>query len=220
MLRFRKAVAAASGGFTLIELLVVLLLTGVIGGIVTASLIRGLQTTDRADDRISATLDLQRAIERVGRELRAADPLIFPTSGATFRQEVRAQVKRGGEIYRYRYYLVSTPEGGAELREDVRRLDGQGNVVESRDGLFIADVANLETGTELFTYYMVDPVTGDFGEATCDDPTDAECRDLHLTATQIRMRLERLLPGQEPIGLETVVNIRNTRYSVTEDLEG
>ena len=218
MLRPPASAARTQRGFTLVEFLVVLVLIGVIGGIVTSSLIRGLQTADRADDRISATLDLQRAIERVGRELRAADPLIFPTSGATFRQEVRAQVKRDGQTFRYRYYLVDTT-GGAELREDVRRVV-DGEVVESRDGLFIADVANLQTDTELFTYYVVDPITGEFGEAQCDDPTDAACRDLHLTATQIRMRLERLLPNQDPIGLETVVNIRNTRYSAADDLEG
>ena len=205
-------------GFTLVELLVVLVLIGVVGGVVTSSVISGLLATDRADARISALSDLQRGIERVGRELRAADPLVFEVDLADpdppkFSEEVLAEVYRDGERIRFRYYLVDVGDGVGELREDVTRYAADGSVAESRDGLFIADVANLQTGTPLFTYYTSDATTGGLEKITCTDPADAACRDEHVTATQVQLQLEKLLPEQEPIRLETVVNIRNTRFT-------
>ena len=204
-------------GFSLVELLVVLVLTGVVGGVVANGVIQGMQASQRADARIQALSELQRGIERVGRELRAADPLVFEVDLSDpdqpdFSEEVRAEVHRDGERLRFRYYLVDTGGGVGELREDVTRYAPDGTVVESRDGLFIADVANLQTGVPLFTYATNDPITGELVEITCTDPGDAGCRDQHVTATQVELRLQKLLPDQEPVMLETVVNIRNTRF--------
>ena len=204
-------------GFSLVELLVVMILTGVIGGVVVAAVTSGFRTSATAESRIDAINDLQRGIQRIGRELRVADPLVFQAAPLgdpqpAFSEEVRAEVERDGQRTRYRYYLVDVGDGVAELREDVQRLDGSGNVLSSNDGLFIADVANLTTGTKLFSYYTTDLDTGELEEIPCDDATDQVCRDRHLTATQIEMRLEKLLPRQPPVQLQTIVNVRNTRF--------
>jgi hypothetical protein len=117
---------------------------------------------------------------------------------------------RGGERHRFRYYLSELPDGSAELREDVRRETLSGSLIGTSDGLFIADIANHETGQPLFTYYTTNPVTGQLLKIDCD-PTSSTCLQEHATATQVRLTLERLLPEQDPIRVETVLNIRSAR---------
>ena len=205
------------GGFTLVELLVVIVIFGVVGGFVTATIVSALQTSRRAEARIHALNDLQRGIERVGRELRAASPLLLDEDRA-FADGVGAEVVRGGQRIIYEYYLVET-EDSVELREDVTRRTLDGDLVSEQDGLFIADIANLETGTPLFTYFVTEPITGEIREIDCDAEglSDEECLNKHLTATQIRLTLEKVLPEQQPIRVETIVNIRNTRYVPPEE---
>jgi type II secretory pathway pseudopilin PulG len=204
-------------GFTVVELLVVLLLTGVVGGIVTAAIVSSLRVTRDSDDRITALIDLQRGVERVGRELRAANPLILDASMA-FADEITAEVQRDGARWRYRYYLQGDEETGWELREDVRRYEGD-TIVEQRDGLFITGVANHETGTPLFRYFAVNPETRALEELVCDEDVSAsECRDRHATASQVMLTLERLVPNGPPTRVESSFNIRNTRFG-TIDME-
>jgi prepilin-type N-terminal cleavage/methylation domain-containing protein len=196
-------------GFTLIELLVVIILLGVVGGVAMSGIVTGLHATRRGEARVAALNDLQKGIERVGRELRAAEELRFE-SGSDPSEVVIARIVRGGERLQYRYYLTALPDGSAELREDVRRETLSGNILGSRDGLFIADIANHTTGRALFTYYTTNPVTGALVEIDCD-PTEDLCLQLHATATQVRLTLERLLPEQAPIQVETILNIRSAR---------
>ena len=205
----------AERGSTMVELMVVLVLMGVIGSIVTGAVVSSLTTSRQADSRMSAMSDLQRGIERVGRELRVADRLELDSNG-DFAESIGARVYRGGQRVTYRYYIAEPDdgEGNPELREDVRRETVDGDLIEEQEGLFIADIANLETGTDLFTYYAVDPDTEELEELDCDAKgwSESECRVRHSTASQIRLRLEKLLPEQEPMRVETVVNIRNTRF--------
>lgn len=72
-------------GFSLVELLVVVLVLGVIGGITLTGLVQGLRTGARADARIEAFTDLQRAAERVSRDLRRGiwtDTFVTPAAPA------------------------------------------------------------------------------------------------------------------------------------------
>jgi prepilin-type N-terminal cleavage/methylation domain-containing protein len=203
----------AEGGFTLVELLVVMILLGVIGSIVTSSVITAFVSTRRGEQRVHALNDLQKGIERVGRELRAADPLILE-AGKDPAEGIGAEVIRNGQRIEYRYYLVDLGDG-VELREDVvrRALDGQ--VDSQQQGLFIADIGNLEKNppTPLFTYYYTDPGTRQLREIDCDADglTESQCLQRHTTATQVRLTLEKLLPEHGPIKVETVVNIRSVR---------
>jgi prepilin-type N-terminal cleavage/methylation domain-containing protein len=196
-------------GVTLIELLVVVIILGVVGGVAMSGIVTGLQATRRGEARVAALNDLQKGIERVGRELRSAEELRFE-AGSDPSAVVIAQIVRGGERHRFRYYLSELPDGSAELREDVRRETLAGALVSTSDGLFIADIANHETGQPLFTYYTTNPVTGQLLEINCD-PSASACLQEHATATQVRLTLERLLPEQDPIRVETVLNIRSAR---------
>lgn len=202
-------------GFTLVELLVVIVILGVIGGMVTSTVIASLNATRRAEARMTALSDLQRGVERVGRELRAADPLVLDSEN-DYAMSVGADVSRAGERITYRYYIVEPADGNPELREDVVRSTLGGDLIEQRDGLFIADIANIETEVPLFTYFAIDD-EGELSEIDCEDLSDSACRDKHLTASQIRLSLEKLLPEQDPVYVETMVNIRNTRYATSED---
>jgi prepilin-type N-terminal cleavage/methylation domain-containing protein len=211
MLTHARRTVGRDGGFTLVELLVVLLLLGVVGSIITTSVITAFTSTRRGEARVHALNDLQRGLERVGRELRAADPLVLepgmdPSAG------IGAEIVRRGERIAYRYYLVEVGES-VELREDIVRRTLGGQVIEQQEGLFIADVANVETGTPLFTYYYTDPSTRQLREVDCeaDGLTETQCLQRHTTATQVRLTLEKLLPEQSPIRVETVVNIRSVR---------
>jgi prepilin-type N-terminal cleavage/methylation domain-containing protein len=209
MLRTRAKVLSTESGFTLVELLVVLLLLGVVGGFVTTSIITSLQASRRGEARVMALNDLQLGIERVGRELRAAEELrIEPGSDPA--QAIGAQVIRNGQRVTYRYYLVPVGDG-AELREDVTRRSLSNQLISERNGLFITDISNLETGTPLFRYLVTDPTTGQLEELDCDGLSEAQCEQRHATATQIQLTLGKLLPEQEPIEVETVINIRSVR---------
>jgi prepilin-type N-terminal cleavage/methylation domain-containing protein len=211
MLTSTRRHPSTEGGFTLIELLVVVIILGVIGSIVTSSVISALVSTRRGEQRVHALNDLQRGIERVGRELRAADPLVLEP-GMDPSEGVGAEIIRDGQRIEYRYYLIEADER-VELREDVVRRSLNGQLINQQQGLFIADIANLETDTPLFTYFYTDPATRQLREVDCeaDGLTESQCLQRHTTATQVRLTLEKLLPEQPPIQVETVVNIRSVR---------
>lgn len=201
------------GGYSLVELLVVMAILGVVGAIVTSAIIQSSKATRRAQERITALADLQKGLDRVGRELRAADPLILDSSG-DYDSSIGAEVLRGGVRYRFSYYLVTTADGD-ELRQDIATLDSSGAVVSTDTGLFIANIANdvLSPSVPLFTY------RNSSGETiACTDldlslaADQATCRDRHLTAAQVELAIGKTLPEQDPLLLETVINIRNTRF--------
>ena len=214
MLTLLRTRARDDAGFTLVELLTVLVMLGVIGGFVTASLITAMRSSSQTEARTYALTDLQRGLQRVGRELRVGELQLDP--GGAFADGAGARVTRGNQRIDYRYYLEENEDDDSvSLLEDVVRTDLATNVTTSQNGLFIADIANLETGTPLFTYYRNHPVTDELIEVSCVDDGVAvsadECRQRHATATQIELTLEKLLPDQPPMRVSTTVNIRNTR---------
>jgi prepilin-type N-terminal cleavage/methylation domain-containing protein len=67
-------IRSSDAGFTLVELLVVITLTSVIGATMVTSVVRSLDVTARATSRVEALTDLQRALERMSRNIRVAEP--------------------------------------------------------------------------------------------------------------------------------------------------
>src|SRR5688572_15198620 len=74
MLMLRKRLRDEDG-VSLVELLVVILLMAVIGGAGTTTLVRSMQVSAKTQTRFDALADLQRSVDRMTRELRAAAPL-------------------------------------------------------------------------------------------------------------------------------------------------
>lgn len=183
-------------GLTLVELLVVMLIMGIVGSVVASGMIQGLQTSGRAQSRITALTDLQRGVERVARELRVANPLCLTTGLED--THLGANVYRDGKRYRYEYYL-SGAGAAQELLADITEFDpvdaATGTVLAS--GTFIAEIGNDLLGVPLFEYadQNGDPTTG------------------YATAAQVTINLAKQVRDSDPILVSTTVEIRNTRYT-------
>ncbi len=201
-------------GFTLVELLVVIVLLGVVGTIVVTATISSLGAASSAEDRIRALNDLQLGVQAVGRELRAANPLVLDANG-DYETSVSASVLRDGDRFVFDYYLDEHDDGSTALFQDVNRYSLAGDHLSTREGVFITDIANDETGTPVFEYYAIDPETRELELIDCETLSESECRTEHLTAQQVGLTLEKQLPGQDPIAVESVFNIRNTHFDPT-----
>lgn len=218
-------------GFTLIELMVVIAILSVIGGVVVASVVRALEVTTQANERTNALTDIERGLERVTRQIRVADPLLIDPdkqcdSLSLSATECETQVLQrrldalsyaNNQLVQNSYYL-DTSSPSVELQQDVTITDPDtGNIVADSTGQFIADIANLKTGTPLFRFLAPDSVSGELTEITCGDlgATEAdvdECRSRYATASVVEMTLSKVLTDSTPLTASTAVNIRNTRF--------
>lgn len=68
-------------GFSLIELLVVIILFGVVSALVSASIIRALQSQQESTSRGTALSELKTAVSRIGREVRGASAVLTAQDG-------------------------------------------------------------------------------------------------------------------------------------------
>lgn len=190
------------GGFTLVELLVVMLIMGIVGGVVTTALVRGMQTSAVAQSRIQGLSDLQRGVERIARELRVADPLCLTVGEEDTR--LGASVYRAGKRYRYDFYLQGSGDE-LELVQDVTEFsspaDTSGSVVA--EGTFIA-----EAGNDLVTDAAGDPLPlFEYFDQDGDPPITPQA------AAQVQVNLSKQVRGDDPLVVTTSVEVRNTRYS-------
>jgi type II secretory pathway pseudopilin PulG len=168
-------------GASLVELLVVLVLVSVVGTIAVNGLVTAMRVSRQTEARVHAAAELQRAAERITRDVRAACPLevldgdrlvgvVHPGTGTAQRA-----------IYRYdaatRTLLSAT-------------ADPTGPIVSSTERIVMTDV---EPAGPLFTYLGEDgtPVT-----AAADVRT-------------VQISLRRDLREQDPVEIETMVALRN-----------
>jgi type II secretory pathway pseudopilin PulG len=176
-------------GIGLVELLVVMLLLTVVGAMVLSTVIGGLQTTRKADARVTALTDLQKAVERIGRETRVADPLLVASAS-----DFQGQIYRNGARLRYRYWL-----SGTDLMER-RDQFSAGTWSVGPAQVFVRDVVE----SNVFTYLDATgaDITGQVatGAASVND------------VARVSVRLRRGLREQSPIEVQTLVMLRNAEY--------
>ena len=200
----------AQDGFTLVELLVVMVLTGIVGTVVTVSVVNSMSVARSTSQRATALHDVERALQVVGRELRIADPICLD-DGGDYRNTVGAQVERDGAT-QIHTFTIEEDDGIQFLFQDIvgyepgdvqaciPRADATPTALPRRR--LVTDVDN---GIEaVFTYH--DALGGDID---CDVEA---CEQ----AVQIGIRLVRNLEGGEDIRAETRINVRNLRYGRIE----
>lgn len=173
-------------GVTLIELLVVMVVFGVVGGIVLTSTVTALQNAAATNARIDALQELELAMQRVTRDLRAADPLELVTG--EYDTALGASILRDGQRSSVRFRLVDAGDVQQMVREDV----GQ------------TLVTNLDNGGDPVFEYL-----DRFGqEITCT----SDCDTALLQAAQVQVRFVRVIPDSTPAIVETRVSVRNLRH--------
>lgn len=202
-------------GFSLIELLVVMVILGVIGGVVTSAIITAMNSARETTSRTQAIHELEVSLERIGRELRAADPIL--PSGSTPR---RYHEHLGAEVVRDRKVLVVSYQ--VEVDGDHQRLVQDTTTFDLDDLMDDPDaepvvsprrtlITAIDNGDEpVFRYY-----DGDGQEITCDPDVEgaAACDHEYGAAKKIGIRLMRdLQDDRNPVRVETRINVRNTRY--------
>jgi type II secretory pathway pseudopilin PulG len=177
----RHDACGREAGASLVELLVVLVLVSVVGTMAVNGVVTAMRVSRQTEARVQAAAELQRATERITRDVRSACPMevmeadelvgvVHPGTGTARRA-----------IYRYdaaTKTLVSATAAAA------------GPIVPSGETVVMTDV---EPDGAMFTYFddAGDPVT-----AAADVRT-------------VRVALRRDLPEQDPVEVETMVALRN-----------
>jgi prepilin-type N-terminal cleavage/methylation domain-containing protein len=179
-------------GFTLVELLVVMALLLIVGSVVVNGLVSGLRATERGQARVEALTDLERAVERMARDLRFADPV-----DAASPTQVIVNVLRDA--------------GGTRERHRITYAVSPGSITETRA---VYDPPSAATPTSTITRPVIDnldPAVTVFEFAEADGQLWVPGTDSVDDIAEIRIDLARELREQEPIAVETSVFVRNVR---------
>jgi prepilin-type N-terminal cleavage/methylation domain-containing protein len=174
-------------GFTLVELLVVMVLMGVVGGVVVNAVTTSLRSASSTTARVTALHELEIGLQRITRDLRAADPLVLSTSAA-YATDLGAEIDRSGSRREVRFTLTT--------------VDGQQRVMQMDTGQTL--VTEVDNGPDPIFRYL--DAVGDDVICTTD------CAEKYLGAAQIEVRLVRNIPGSTPVQAETRVAVRSIRY--------
>ncbi len=185
-----RSMAGDERGFTVVELLVVMVILLVISTIVVNGLVTGLQETARGQARVEALTDLERAAQRMARDLRFADPV-----DAASTSQVIINVLRD--------------DGGTAVRHRVTYNVAAGTVTETR-AIYDPPSAAAPTSTTNSTVIdELDPAATVFAFFKADGQAWTSGTDALSDLAEIRLDLRRQLPGQNPMELETSVFVRN-----------
>lgn len=173
-------------GFALVELLVAIVIAGVVGGVVLTSLVSGMRASSDAQDRIDAFNELQVALERMSRELRAADPIEIATG-----DEVRVRTFRDGACTEYTFTRTGTSLDVTRrpLGDMSCSAPGTATTTQLLDGIM-----NAEADPPVFQFFTAD------GVAT------TALSDIDVIELTLRKSV-----GQQPsVVVATVVHVRNS----------
>lgn len=188
----RRRVARDDAGFSLIELIVVMGIMLVVGAVVISGIVSGLRATARGQARVEALTDLERAAERMARDLRFADPV----DGATPTQVI---------------VNVLRDDTGTQVRHRVTYAVAVGTITETR-AIYDPPSAAAPTTTRTSTVIDgLDPATPVFVFSDADGQVWVPGTDPLDDLAEIQLDLRRELPDQDPIEVETSVFVRNVK---------
>ncbi len=204
--RFRAA-CDDERGVTLVETLVVLVLIGLVGSVVTSSLVQGMRVTTATQSRFHALAEMQKSVDRMTRELRAAAvvQVMEPdrTAVVVYRENFTQQVRftytycSGQQRLHVKQETMATPVPPATIA--AFPAISSPTACPSSDPVLAEPVLN--NGTPMFTYLTAPTLA----VPTPTTPTSAS------KVGQIRVLVARNLPSQPPITVETLVRLRNVR---------
>ena len=191
-------------GVSLVELLVVILLMSVIGGAATTSLVRSMKVSAATQTRFDALGDLQKSVDRMTRELRAAAPQVVGGAPVVVAEEDRivVDVFREGFSQIRRFTYVYCPAQ--------RRIHaGTEGPTPVPSGIPL-DVNCATTTLPILIEDVTNPAAGAGSVFEYRDRNGAVTLDRTRVKT-IRVTVKRDLPDQQPITVETMVRLRNVR---------
>jgi prepilin-type N-terminal cleavage/methylation domain-containing protein len=174
-------------GFTLVELLVVMVLMGVVGGVVVNAVSTSFRSAAATTSRVRALHELEIGMQRISRDLRAADPLVLSTTG-DYATDLGAEIDRSGSRRVVRFALTD--------------VGGQQRLMQIDTGHTL--VTEVDNGGDPIFRYLDD--VGD--EITCT----TDCSEKYLGAAQVEIRLVRDIPDSTEVIAETRVAVRSIRF--------
>lgn len=178
--------ARREDGFTLVELLVAMLIMGLVGAVVTASLVRGFETQQQVEARLDTHAELQRASARMSQQLRGACPVesLGPWDASVV-------VFRDGDRLRYTY---AHPTGSDAVTVDQDRWDaGTSAWVDVQAGTVVDGLDN-RTGTAVPVFRWLD--------------ADGVATTVPSEVNSILLSLRRTA-GDDTVLIEHEVHVRN-----------
>lgn len=188
--------SSEQAGFTLVELLVTMSLLLVVSAIVTSGVTQALAASRRGQARVYALTDLQKAGQRVIRELRAAYDFDQATQDA-----VTVDVLRNGGREKHTFAVATNAVGERELwhtRSIYATVDATTPTSTSSSVLVGALDGAWLAANPLFTYERDDGSAWDVTAHALEE------------IARVNVTLVRDLPEQGNIRIETAVYVRNS----------
>jgi prepilin-type N-terminal cleavage/methylation domain-containing protein len=194
----------SDAGFTLVELLVSIILLGIVGSIASAAILSATKTQRSTEGWVTARTEATKAVERMSRDLRAANPLRVADAN-----EVTLDTMRGSTCERRRYFV----DASNRLVLSVAPFSSGTvcGVYGATPGAAIETPVTDEVvtgGTPVFTYLRWDSGSSQRVPLT----TPASAADLRLIDAVV---LNVTVPAapREPITVSTQVDLRNVEIS-------
>lgn len=192
-----------AAGMTLIEVMVAMVVLAIIGAVVISAIIHAGRMVETGQAQAQTLQQLQHTLQRVSREVRAADPLVI--------YENEPHWKLGATVYRDHtgdgqpdrlefVYRVDSTEANPQLVQDQYLVDEDGDRHLIQRGVFIDRLAEAQADQPLFRYF----------DANGQEIVGADA-EAYATAASVEITANRTYDGNV-LHASTRVGVRSTRF--------